>query len=138
MSDSVATALEMKRNMEQHAARLQAAFMQALREEDMAAIARKLIEQAREGDRTSARLVLKYGLSHFKVGSRTGGLSGYDASKPAGRASAPSAAPTAEQLRATLQLKAEAQQALHDEIVGRSPPRPGPATGRGMPPGGGR
>jgi hypothetical protein len=45
-----------------HQARLQAAFTQALTEDDLRAIARKLTEQAREGDRTSARLVLKYGL----------------------------------------------------------------------------
>ena len=46
-----------------HTARLQAAFAQALTEDDIRAIARKLVDQAREGDRTSARLVLKYGLA---------------------------------------------------------------------------
>jgi hypothetical protein len=45
-----------------HQARLQAAFTQELTVDDVRAIARKLTEQAREGDRTSARLVLKYGL----------------------------------------------------------------------------
>jgi hypothetical protein len=45
-----------------HQARLQAAFMQALTEDDIRTIARKLIEQARDGDQTSARLVLKYSL----------------------------------------------------------------------------
>jgi hypothetical protein len=45
-----------------HQARLQAAFTMELTVDDVRAIARKLTEQAREGDRTSARLVLKYGL----------------------------------------------------------------------------
>lgn len=131
MPDIAATAQSVQQSVEHHVARLQAAFMQALSEEDVRAIARKLIEQAREGDRTSARLVLKYGLSHFTTGSLTGSLSGYDPSKPAGRATAPSSGPTAEQFHATLQLKAEAQQALQDEILGRSAPRAGT-------PGGGR
>jgi hypothetical protein len=45
-----------------HVARLQAAFTRELTEDDLRAIARKLTEQAREGDRSSARLVLKYSL----------------------------------------------------------------------------
>src|SRR5262249_55472657 len=42
--------------------RRQAAFPLELPVDDVRAIARKLAEQAREGARTSARLVLKYGL----------------------------------------------------------------------------
>lgn len=62
-----------------HQARLQAAFTHELTVDDVRAIARKLTEQAREGDRTSARLVLKYGL----------GTAFADAKRPAKPARAP-------------------------------------------------
>jgi hypothetical protein len=133
MSDTMTAAPE-KRNVEQHAARLQAAFQLALREEDLAAIARKLMEQAREGDTTSARLVLKYGLSQVLAFSLTDGLPRGTANRTPRNVTLP----TPEQLRATIQQKAQEQQALQDEILGRNPGRPGDFQGMRPPPGGGK
>lgn len=132
MSDTM-TAAQETRGMAQHAARLQAAFQRALREEDMAAIARKLIEQAREGDTTSARLVLKYGLSQVLAFSPADACVNGGSNGTVGKVTPP----TPEHLRATIQQKAQEQQALHDEILGRGPTRPGDTFGVRPPPGGG-
>jgi hypothetical protein len=150
MSDTVATVVpsaassrEQLRSVQQYAARLQAAFVQALTEADVRAIAAKLIEQARDGDRTSARLVLKYGfcqlLTHGKPDWHLG-TEAANATKVVKPASPAAAAPTAEQVMAAIHAKVREQQALEAEILGKNragvvpgaPPAGG--AGRGHPP----
>ena len=43
-----------------HIARFRAALLRAIREEDVEAVARRLVEQAREGDRHAVELLLRY------------------------------------------------------------------------------
>lgn len=106
-----------KRTLEQHVARLQAAFARALGEEDLVAIARTLIDQAREGDTTSARLVLKYAL-----GSVISFAATEDVLQQAARKAAE---PTAEQLMQIVNQRMAEQEAFEAELRGRA--RPGAA-----------
>jgi hypothetical protein len=131
MSEQVPTAAvdTSKRSIEEHAARLQAAFVRALTEDDVVTMARKLIEQAREGDTTSARLVLKYGLEHVKF---------YAATDQALQSAARQAAqPPPDQMLAIIRKRMQEQEALEAEIrgVGRvgTPPRPATPNGKGVP-----
>jgi hypothetical protein len=110
-----------KRSIEEHVARLQAAFARALSEDDILTIARKLIEQAREGDNTSARLVLKYGLAHVKF---------YAATDQALQSAARRAAqPSSDQMMAIVRRRMQEQEALEAEIrgMGRAPAAPHPS-----------
>ena len=113
---------ERPRTVKQHAARLQAAFVHTLTEADVGAIARKLIEQAREGDATSARLVLKYGLGEQMGHFATDWALESEAEAEARAA----AAPTNEQVMGALHMKMQEQQALEADIlrVGGAGPRP--------------
>jgi hypothetical protein len=121
-----------KRSIEEHAARLQAAFVCAVSEDDVRSIARTLIDQAREGDTTSARLVLKYGLEHVTFYAATD----QTLQKAAWRA----AQPSPDQTLAIVRQRMQEQEALEREIRGATrpplPPRPVAATpnGKGVPP----
>ena len=102
-----------------HVARLHAAFVQTLTEDDIRAIARKLTEQAREGDRTSARLVLKYALGD-----------GMPAAPPAS-AQTPAPKPTSKPSDA--EFHAIAEKALREQMAFEAEMRRG-GPGRGTPP----
>lgn len=136
---------ERTRTVQQHAARLQAAFIHALTEDDLRAIAAKLIEQARDGDKTSARLVLKYGFGRLMTQTESDYHPATEtarAPKAAAMTAPVAAAPTAEQVMAAIHLKMQEQQALKADILGMrdagGPPRPGAAPGKAPPAGGAR
>jgi hypothetical protein len=124
---------ERPRTVKAHAARLQAAFMRTVTEADVAAIAHKLIEQAREGDATSARLVLKYGLGE-QMGHLATDWTLENEAKAEARAAA---APTNEQVMAALNMKMQEQQALEADILRMGGAGPRPATERRPGPGAG-
>jgi hypothetical protein len=105
-----------------HQAQLQAAFVQALTEDDIRVIARKLIDQAREGDVTSARLVLKYSL-----GAVTGERQG--AAKPSTRPDPEAAAFVANAAKLLREMDAAEREARR-EAAAAAAHRPG-----GPPPG---
>jgi uncharacterized membrane-anchored protein YjiN (DUF445 family) len=100
-----------KRSIEEHVARLQAAFVHALSEDDVRTIARTLIDQAREGDNTSARLVLKYGLEHVKFYAATDQVLQSAARK--------AKEPSPDQMMAVIRRRMQEQEALEAEIRGR-------------------
>ena len=142
---------ERPRSVKQQSTRLQAAFVHTLTEADVEAIARKLIEQARDGDNTSARLVLKYGfgqlMSHFETDWAIE-REAKEAAKAA-RSPAPAAAPTAEQVMAAIHDRMREQQALEADILsmgqggsglkpggGKVPGAPAAGAGKAAPPGG--
>jgi hypothetical protein len=120
-----------RRSMEEHAARLQAAFVTALSEDDLRTIARTLIDQARDGDTTSARLVLKYGLDHVKFAATDQTLQA---------AARRAVQPPPDQMMAILRQRMQEQEALEREIRGGAgrPPLPPSSvsarpTGTGVP-----
>lgn len=113
MADPTTMNGETQRTLEQHMARLHAAFVRAITEEDVVAISRKLTEQARQGDKTSARLVLKYGLS---------GMMALTDLRPSREAKLvvpkPSGEPTVSQIKAEIDRCLREQAALEAEIRG--------------------
>jgi hypothetical protein len=139
---------ERPRTLKQQSARLQAAFVHTLTEADVEAIARKLIEQARGGDNTSARLVLKHGLGQMQSPMATDWTLQEEAKAAARtpRPATPPAEPTAEQVMATIRAKVQEQEALQADILrmGGAAPKPGAerrpnaapvGPGQGKPPG---
>ena len=124
------------RTVKQQAARSQAAFIDTLTEDDVKTIARKLIEQARNGDNTSARLVLKYGFGELLSHMATDGALESEA-KEAARAPRSSPPPTAEEVMAAVRMRMQEQQALEADILrmggGGKPAAGVPASG-GNPP----
>ena len=94
------------------------AFARTLTLDDVTAIARKLIEQAREGDKTASRLVLKYGLGGLPS------LAIKSAEKDTTRAVFKAAPPTSD-VMATIRNRMAEQESLEAEI--RGPGRPGAA-----------
>jgi hypothetical protein len=127
---------ERPRTVKQQSARLQATFIHTLTEDDVEAIARKLIEQARNGDNTSARLVLKHGfgqlMSHFETDWALEREAKEAAKAPRSPSVAPPTAPTAEQVMAAIHDKMRAQQALEADILSMG------LGGGGKKPGGGK
>jgi hypothetical protein len=128
---------ERPRTVKQQSARLQAAFIHAVTENDVEAIARKLIEQARNGDNTSARLVLKYGfgelLSHMATDGSLEREAKEAANAPRSPAAAPPSAPTAEQVMAAIHDRMREQQALEADILSMGSKKPGGGKGPGAP-----
>jgi hypothetical protein len=102
-----------------HQARLQAAFVQALTEDDIRTIARKLIEQARDGDQTSARLVLKYSL-----GAALAAGEPKAAAKPSVRPDADQAAFVANAAKLLRELDAEEAEARRQAAAAARPGGP--------------
>lgn len=121
-------------SIEEHVARLRAAFVRALTEDDLLTIARKLIDQAREGNATSARLVLKYGLDRVQVFA--------DTERVLQEAARKASEPSPEERMARVYQRMAEQKALEEEVrrgvrPGASPRPASPApNGKGTPPGG--
>jgi hypothetical protein len=130
-----------KQTLEQHAAHLRAAFVRAITRDDLCAISRKLTEQARERNRTSARLLLKYGLGDATL-LQTDLALHWEAKDNATTVRKVAGEPTNEEILAQVHAKMREQAALEAEMRGRSAPakpgdaRPGtPAATRSKPPG---